>query len=256
MKRGCGYELRKQSKLYPATSRYDMPRTVHLQTHHRGTTNRSDTEDCRAFIDAKVLLPHVTTRMEQSHLGSACLVLTRLKIRLEEIAGVAGQREIIEIIVRQIDIEIGSPPVIEARRVRGWPMDKVEAGRKARQRFEGAFSNREVLFLLTLLRVQLREGVGGPAASQVKAGKKILYALLEFELDRCEDTQMCRVALQRISRIDTAMDANIHEIPIINFARRLRHARRPVSSLCLLRQVSSLLSRNLGNQAKADVDEA
>ncbi len=36
--------------------------------------------------------------MEQRNLGLACLVLPRFKVRLEKIAGVAGQREIIEVI--------------------------------------------------------------------------------------------------------------------------------------------------------------
>ena len=36
--------------------------------------------------------------MEQRNLGLACLVLPRFKVRLEKIAGVAGQPEIIEVI--------------------------------------------------------------------------------------------------------------------------------------------------------------
>ena len=46
----------------------------------------------------------------------------------------------------------------------------------------------------------------------------------------------------RISCIATAMKANTHEIPITNFVRRLTHAGLSVSSLCLLRQVSSVSS--------------
>jgi hypothetical protein len=74
----------------------DVPSTVHLQGHHRGATNRRDSDDCRAFIDAKVLLPHVATRIDQSNLSSAFRVLTRLKSRLTAIAGVASQRKIVE----------------------------------------------------------------------------------------------------------------------------------------------------------------
>jgi hypothetical protein len=76
-----------------------MPRTVHLQTRYCGTTDWCNTEDCRAFgIDAKVLLPGVTLRMEQGNLGLTCLVLPRLKVRLEKVAGVAGQGKILEVI--------------------------------------------------------------------------------------------------------------------------------------------------------------
>src|SRR5919108_2669768 len=95
----CRGGLWKQAKMYPATAGCDMPRTVHLQTRYRGTTYRRDTEDCRAFgIDAKVLLPGVTPRMEQSHLDLACLVLPHLKVRLEKVAGMAGQGEILEVV--------------------------------------------------------------------------------------------------------------------------------------------------------------
>ncbi len=83
--------LRKQSKLYPATACGDLPRTVHLQTCQGSTTDWGDTENCRTFdIYAKMLLPYVTTRMEQSSLSLAFLVLTCLKIRLEEVAGMAS----------------------------------------------------------------------------------------------------------------------------------------------------------------------
>jgi hypothetical protein len=45
--------------------------------------------------------------------------------------------------------------------------------------------------------------------------------------------------------VATAIKAKTHEIPNITFARRLtRWAGRPVSSLCRLRQVSSVSSRN------------
>jgi len=52
------------------------------------------------------------------------------------------------------------------------------------------------------------------------------------------------------------MKANSHEIPIDNFARRLTHARRPVSFLCLLRQVSSVLPQDWGSWLRPDADEA
>ena len=50
-----------------------------------------------------------------------------------------------------------------------------------------------------------------------------------------------------ISCIANATKANTHGIPIISlvsFVRRLAHAGWPVSSPCLLRQVSSVWSRN------------
>jgi hypothetical protein len=59
----------------------------------------------------------------------------------------------------------------------------------------------------------------------------------------------------RISCSATAMKANTHEIPKISFVRRLTPA-GPVSSLCLLRQVSSLLSRNCRNEPRRDQGEA
>ena len=58
------------------------------------------------------------------------------------------------------------------------------------------------------------------------------------------------------SCIATAMKANTHEILIIDFARRLTLAGRSVSSMCLLRQVSSALSRNCRNEPRPDVGEA
>ncbi len=60
----------------------------------------------------------------------------------------------------------------------------------------------------------------------------------------------------RISFIATAMKANTHEIPGTNFARRLTHVGWSVSSLCLLRQVSSVLSPNCRNDSWPDADEA
>jgi hypothetical protein len=60
----------------------------------------------------------------------------------------------------------------------------------------------------------------------------------------------------RIFCIATAMKANTHQIPIINFPWQTTHARRKVSSLCLLRQVSSGLSRNGRNEGRPDLDEA
>jgi hypothetical protein len=54
----------------------------------------------------------------------------------------------------------------------------------------------------------------------------------------------------------TAMEANPHEISIINFTRRLIHARQPVSSLCPLRQVSSVSSRNREIQVQPDLADA
>jgi len=68
-----------------------MSRAVHLQTRYCCTTNRRAAEDFGAFgIDTKVLLPGVTARMEQSHLGLTFLILPRLKVRLEKVASVAG----------------------------------------------------------------------------------------------------------------------------------------------------------------------
>jgi hypothetical protein len=60
----------------------------------------------------------------------------------------------------------------------------------------------------------------------------------------------------RIYCIATATKATTHEMPISNFVKRLTHTGRPVSFLCLLRQVSSALSRNRGNQARPDVHKA
>ena len=65
-----------------------------------------------------------------------------------------------------------------------------------------------------------------------------------------------KAAGTRISCTATAMKADTREIPLIDFSRRLTNAGRPVSSLCLLRQVSSVLSRNCRNEPWPDVDEA
>jgi hypothetical protein len=54
----------------------------------------------------------------------------------------------------------------------------------------------------------------------------------------------------------TAVAGETHEMPIIHFARRVTHARRPVSSLCRSRQVSSVLSRSHWNAARPYLDEA
>jgi hypothetical protein len=56
--------------------------------------------------------------------------------------------------------------------------------------------------------------------------------------------------------VATVMKANTHEIPISNLARRQAHAARPVSFLCLLRQVSSVLPRNRGNEPPRNQGEA
>jgi hypothetical protein len=50
----------------------------------------------------------------------------------------------------------------------------------------------------------------------------------------------------RISRIANAMQANTQEIRIVNF-EATDTCRAAVSSLCLLRQVSSVSSHNRGN---------
>ena len=60
----------------------------------------------------------------------------------------------------------------------------------------------------------------------------------------------------RISCIATAMKASIPAVPILNFARRPTQCRAAVSSLCLLRQVSSALSHDCRNKLRPDADEA
>ena len=97
----CNGELYsgKESKLDPAPTRGAMLRAIHLQTRHGSTADWCEAKDNRLYdIDAKMLLPSVTTWMEQSYLCLTCLVLPCFKVRLEQIAGVAGQGEIVEVI--------------------------------------------------------------------------------------------------------------------------------------------------------------
>jgi hypothetical protein len=58
----------------------------------------------------------------------------------------------------------------------------------------------------------------------------------------------------RIYWIATVIKASTHEFPIISFATRFAPTRRAVSSLWLLRQVSSVSSRNRRNWVWPELD--
>ena len=94
---GCGDRLRKQAKLYPSTARVICRgRFICKRATVARPTDVMPKISAPSASDTKVLLPGVTARMEQSHLGLTFLILPCLKVRLEKVASVAGQCEIIE----------------------------------------------------------------------------------------------------------------------------------------------------------------
>ncbi len=91
--------LRKHSKLYPSLACGKLPRTIHLQTRHRCTAGRRDTQDFRPLnVYPEVLFPCVNTRMEERSFGMAFFVPACLEVRFEEVASMTSKRKIAEII--------------------------------------------------------------------------------------------------------------------------------------------------------------
>jgi hypothetical protein len=91
--------------------------------------------------------------------------------------------------------------------------------------------------------------------SFIPVANRAPQSLTASEFDEMKSKRATKERSARIWHLTTAMKTNTHDI--LNMSRGDEHApNRSVSFLCLLRQVSSVLSPNRGNEARPDIEEA
>jgi hypothetical protein len=91
--------LRKHSELDPPETCADLSGRIHPQPLYRCSAGRRATNDFCAFsIDGKMQVPCVATWMKQRGLGLILFVMASFEVRLEQVARVARQSKIIEVI--------------------------------------------------------------------------------------------------------------------------------------------------------------
>src|SRR5712692_4876714 len=92
--RGGG--LREQAQPYPPPPRLALLRTIHLQARDARTADRSAAADRRPLaVYPEMAFPRVSAWMKQRHLRLALTVLGCFKVGFEEVAGMAGEREVL-----------------------------------------------------------------------------------------------------------------------------------------------------------------
>lgn len=91
--------LRKHSELYPPETRAELSGPIHTESLYGCSAGRRATNDFPAFsIDGKMQIPCVATWMKQRDLGLIFFVMASFEVRLEQVAGVARQSKILEVI--------------------------------------------------------------------------------------------------------------------------------------------------------------